>query len=131
MKPSVFLPFGGPPGLGSSVSQPTVGGAKMSIPQIAEVARPFITVEKKDLTTTLKTIMAVENVLDVKGKGWKEIVAEEEERFGFKLTAAQIKAVKERYPISGLKAEIEPSQRGSVSFSHTSFGHVRKFLEAL
>ena len=117
------LPFG------SIFPSPPVGGLK--IPQIVDIARPFVKVDKKELATAIKVVSSVESSLDVKGKTAAEFVKETEDRLGIKLNKSQIEAIKEKYPSTGLRAVISPEDKGSVSFSHTSFGHVRKFLEAL
>ena len=117
------------PPFGSIFASTPVGGLK--IPQIVDLARPFVKVDKKELDTAIKVITTVESAIDVKGKTAGEVVKETEDRLGIKLSKSQIESIKVKYPASGLKAVVTPEEKGSVSFSHTSFGHVRKWLEAL
>ena len=87
----IFPPSRGTFGLGAA--EP-----KMTVPQVAQLATKFIKVSPADVKKAVEVIETAHAAIDVTGKTWKQVVADEEARYGFKLVPDQVAIIKKRYP---------------------------------
>ena len=121
--PDLPPPFGSPTPLGAS---------KMSIEEIAGLAKPHIKgVHKNDLQVAIQVLSTIEGILDVKGELGQDVIKRTEDNLGITLSKSQRDKIMAAHPSSGLKATVSPDQKGSIRFSQNNFSHVRRFLTAI
>ena len=118
-----------PPPFGSPIP---VGASKMSIEEIAGLAKPHIKgLDKTNIEIAIQVLSKVEDVLDVKGELGQDVIKRTEESLGIELSKVQRDKIMAAHPSSGLRATISPEAKGSVRFSQGNFTHTRRFLNAI
>ena len=117
------LPFSKPPAVGMA--------SKMSIEEIAGLAKPFIKVDKNALMSTIQVLTTASEALDVTGESGQAMIQRTEENLGITLSKTQRDKIFSQYPSEGLKAVVTNEQRGSIRFSRNNMIHCIRFLQAI